>query len=860
MKHLKFIIILAATLSTEYCSGQFIDSFSDGNFTGNPAWSGDIPKYSVVTGKLKLTAPAVAESAFLSVPSRAIHAGSWEFSLQMDFNPSSTNYARIYIVSDLENLLGGLKGYFVKAGGTAREVSLYRQNGLIETKIIDGADDAINVSMVKLRVRVTRSETGEWKLFTDVGLTGTFSLEGSVVDSTNTTSSYFGVVCTYTSTRSDKFWFDDFIVTGVPVPDTTAPSVISAFAPTANQINLQFSEPLERTSAITASNYLVVNLGSPIVSNLASDQKTVYLTLPASMTNGVTYSLQIKGISDLSGNTMVTSNVSCLFFERIDSHYKDIIFTELFPDPSPQIGLPAAEFVEIYNRSNAPFNVGGWKLTDGSSTAVFPSQIILPGEYWIITSSSSMNLFNTLGKTIGLPNFPTLNNETDAVVLKNQENLIIDSLTYTIDWYRDADKQQGGWSLELIDPSNPCGEDDNWMASEDKSGGTPGRQNAVFANKPDISGPLLLSVFPQSSTEVLLNFNEKLDKASLTLENFQLQPSIQIIETSFRDKSLRSIIVKLEKDLASRLPYTIYTKNILDCNKNVTPESSLIFGLSETADSLDLVVNEILFNPRSGGVDFVEINNTSDKFINLKNWKLGNSDNGILKNVMLLFTEDLLITPASLFVITTSPAIIKSQYPVNGEGNLYKTFLPGLSDDEGSVAILDDSGRIIDEVSYSKDWHSVFIKSDEGVSLERISTNAPSNDSRNWTSSSSSSGFATPGLPNSQHRTDASADENSISITPEIFSPEGGINNFVQIKYRFDNSPVANVKVYDVQGHLLKTIATNETLGVEGTLRWEGDRDDGTKARMGYYIIWFEIFNTSGSVKTFRKRVIVKSN
>src|SRR6478609_10710769 len=104
----KFIFILAATLLTGYCSGQFTDSFSDGNFTTNPSWTGDISKFGIVTGKLKLTAPAVSESAFLSTPSQAIHAGSWEFSLQLDFNPSSTNYAKVYLVSDQENLQGRL--------------------------------------------------------------------------------------------------------------------------------------------------------------------------------------------------------------------------------------------------------------------------------------------------------------------------------------------------------------------------------------------------------------------------------------------------------------------------------------------------------------------------------------------------------------------------------------------------------------------------------------------------------------------------------------------------------------------------------------------------------------------------------
>jgi hypothetical protein len=59
--------------------------------------------------------------------------------------------------------------------------------------------------------------------------------------------------------------------------------------------------------------------------------------------------------------------------------------------------------------------------------------------------------------------------------------------------------------------ANPCGEEENWIASESANGGTPGTQNSVFANKPDLTGPKLISAIPISTTEVVLKFNEKLD-------------------------------------------------------------------------------------------------------------------------------------------------------------------------------------------------------------------------------------------------------------------------------------------------------------------------------------------------------------
>jgi flagellar hook assembly protein FlgD len=46
-------------------------------------------------------------------------------------------------------------------------------------------------------------------------------------------------------------------------------------------------------------------------------------------------------------------------------------------------------------------------------------------------------------------------------------------------------------------------------------------------------------------------------------------------------------------------------------------------------------------------------------------------------------------------------------------------------------------------------------------------------------------------------------------------------------------------------------------LGAEGTIRWDGDQDDGYKARVGYYQVWVEVFDASGRVNVYRKGVAI---
>ncbi|MBK7649993.1 MAG: hypothetical protein IPJ20_03505 [Flammeovirgaceae bacterium] len=149
------------------------------------------------------------------------------------------------------------------------------------------------------------------------------------------------------------------------------------------------------------------------------------------------------------------------------------------------------------------------------------------------------------------------------------------------------------------------------------------------------------------------------------------------------------------------------------------------------------------------------------------------------------------------------------------------------------------------------------LKDDEGVSLERIAFLEPTQNPNNWRSANASVGFATPGYLNSNTRPDTN-DGSSVVIVPEIFSPNRPGQDFAQINFQFDQSGyVANVSIADQQGRVIKRLANNETLGYQGFYRWDGDRDDGSKARIGYYFVWFEIYALDGTVKTYRKRVVI---
>ncbi len=848
MKRIKILLIILGTLTAVNGQAQLVDDFSDGDFILNPIWQGDDSKFVVASGQLKLQAPPLTGSAFLATPSQAVHEATWEFSLQLDFNPSSSNYSKIYLMADRDNLQGAVNGYFVRVGHTSREVSLFVQTGVTETELIDGLDDRVNLPQVKLKVRVVRDATGAWELFSDVGRTGIYTKEGMVTDVTHFDSRYFGIQCFYTSTRSDKFWFDDFAVMGSVVPDTRPPEVVNIEAIDSISFRASFSEPLEKRSATQTSYVLIDGIGSPANAILMADQSTITWTLQKPLVNGVTYTVKLSAIEDLAGNSMPSTSVSLRYFRAGVPENKSILLTELFPDPTPQIGLPAFEYLELYNRSSSPFDLKGWELSDGSSVATFPSGIILPKTYFVVTSASAAGLFH--GNVIGLVNFPSLNNSGDVLTLKDPRGNTIDSLSYSLIWYRDEDKAEGGWSLELIDPDNPCGEADNWTSSEDERGGTPGLVNSVLAHKPDLTAPAIEEVWSKGADGVSILLNESLNRETIYEIMISLTPEISIEKILLQDPARRRLDVALSSELQLRTKYRIEIQGVRDCNSNMMESTSFEFGLSEFADSLDLVINEVLFNPRSGGVDFVELYNASDKFIDLENWWLGNEDSGFPLRKRQL-------QPHQYVVYTEDPEIVLSQYPNSITKNLIKGDLPSLADDVGNIVLRNEKGKVIDQLGYSREWHSNFLKSDEGVSLERISNEAPTQERNNWNSASSLSGFASPGFSNSQQRISVAAIQ-EVEILPEVFFPDAGTFDFVQINYRFSQpGRVANVIIFNHHGIIIKRICNNELLGSEGFLRWDGDQENGAKARAGYYVVWFETFHPEGTVTTFRKRVVI---
>jgi Lamin Tail Domain len=554
----------------------------------------------------------------------------------------------------------------------------------------------------------------------------------------------------------------------------------------------------------------------------------------------------------------------CLLFiaqNLLAQNANDLIISELMANPKPSQGLPEKEYLEIYNRTDKAISLNGLKLLMNSSTQILPNISILPKEYATICEKIDEKTFAVYGKVV-VVNAITLANTGATVSLKDAKNKTIFSITYTDKWY--AANKNAGYALEIIDTNYPCVEEANWTSSEAKEGGTPAKENSVKANKPDLMPPSILRYEISNSTTLKLIFSEKLDSlAAVSKLAYSIDNNLIINKLAIESPANLNVNITLNSAIQDNIIYTLSVKNIQDCSGNLLKESQIKFGNSKPADSSDVVINEVLFNPRTGGEDFVEIYNRTEKLLSLKDWSLANIDkNGKIADIKKITVDNFILLPKKFLVLSKNNKTVQSQYAkAVAENFLEIASLPSYNDDESSVILLNDKNKVFDRVDYSAKWHSVFLDDVSGVSLERKNYNLPTNDKNNWQSAAASEGFATPGYANSQGISDVQKGDEGFTISPEIFTPDGdGQNETTKLNYKFSSAGnFASIKIFDINGRLMRQLIDNQALSTNGSLEWDGTDGSHNVVSVGYYIVFIELYNANGEVKSFKEKVVVGS-
>jgi hypothetical protein len=692
----------------------------------------------------------------------------------------------------------------------------------------------------------------DWTLELDVsGTRQSYKGQGTAQDARHTTSAYAGVLFRYSQANAQRFYLDDFTVTALGVPSISTAVIIDN-----RTVEVTFSEPVLPTDATNPANYRLNGAQVPLTADWsATVPQKVMLSFALEFTSG-TNRLVVLRVSGAAG--AVAQNLGITFDFGAVALPGDVRITEIYADLIPLQNLPNAEFIELYNRSNKTLNLQNWRYSDATTASgTFPSMLLRPGAYVIVCAATDTALFRPYGAVVGLTAFPSLNDSGDEVELFNASGQLMDFVRYATSWYREPAKATGGWSLELLDVNSRCVGASQWKASLDPKGGTPGQPNSV--QSADREAPVLQHITATAPDKLLLQFQEPLDSSeAVQASKYTVSGGVMVQQVRLLSPALTQVELTLASDLQENERYTVTLVGVQDCAGNVAQAQQQAVRLPATPQPGDVVVNEILFNPRPGGEDFIEVVNRSSKYLNLQNWKLANRTNGEISGAQIISTELLLLAPGEFLVFTSDIGVLLSEYPAgHADRFIQMPSLPAYPDERGHVLLLLPSEAIMDEVSYESSQHFKLLADLEGISLERISLTSPSTASNFH--SAASTVKATPGYENSQAQQTLDKDTGKLTLSAKTFTPDGdGVEDALLLQFLLPQPGyVATVSIFDAQGRPVRKLSGNTLLGTESVLQWDGLTDGGSKAAIGYYVVLVELADLQGKREVLKETVVV---
>lgn len=534
-----------------------------------------------------------------------------------------------------------------------------------------------------------------------------------------------------------------------------------------------------------------------------------------------------------------------------------VVIDEIMADPAPPVGLPNAEYIELRNTSTAAIDLRGWQLGDNTGFATVRNSFLLaPDSTVILCSSAALLQLSAFGPAIALSNFPALNNDGKELILRASNGKTVHAVAYSANWYRNPAKSSGGWSLEMIDVHNACSGASNWTASTDPRGGSPGKINAADSINADNDAPALLDAWAPDSIHVYLRFSEGMDSNAATKVTAYDAGTLTITQAASIPPFFNLVLLTLTAAIPYDQVYTITSKGITDCAGNAIGRASAArFGRTRLPAAEQLVINEVMFNPRPDGFDYFEIYNRSTAVINLKDvWLSTRNAQGNLTTAVPVSTIDRLIFPGDYRVFCESPSALQQQYLAKvPDAILPLSNMPSLPDDKGNLVLLNINNRIIDELNYDAHWQFPLLANKEGVALERIDYNKPAQLASNWHSAAETAGFGTPGYQNSQYKTDGLQDA-AMTISPTIVSPDNDGNaDFLTITYRFSEPGyVCNISIFDLAGKPVRYLTHNALCGREGLFRWDGLSEQQQPLAIGIYLVICDVFNLQGKTRRYK--------
>ena len=538
----------------------------------------------------------------------------------------------------------------------------------------------------------------------------------------------------------------------------------------------------------------------------------------------------------------------------------DIVLSEIMFDP-PGYDYHD-EFVELYNTSDSvAVDLRGWTLSDGAEQdtilATDRGTVLAPGRFALVLDASYFDSSTSYGP---LPSDALILTIDDGSFGKggwsnsvSETVILIDEQGDTVAAYCYSPGNASGHSDEkilLYDADTP----DNWADSL-VEGGTPGRPNSVSPKQYDLAlqadALVLVPERPQrgQTAEMVVTVR---NVGTYPLELAQIAVYLDADSNGLLSTDTDRLVAaastariapggSYQTTLAwHNVPSGVHkllavVSHPLDQNPSNNQASQTIRVRSRFGD---VAINEIMYAPDPGDPEWIELFNSTEAQVDLSEWNLNGR----------IISTDLLTLPLSGYLILAadSSAFLAAFPDVAAPVRSPEQGWGRLNNEGDTVVLRDPTDSTVDSVSYRGYWAEI-----NGASLERIQPGLDGNVASSWSSCVLRS-RGTPGEANSVFVQELPASTH-LAVNPNPF------DNQTTIAYQLPvTTATVNLWIYDRDGRRVRKLLNAAPSGSAHTSVWDGRDDNGTRLRMGIYIIYLEALNAAeGTVFQVKKPVVL---
>ncbi|MFA5498208.1 MAG: lamin tail domain-containing protein [Candidatus Cloacimonadia bacterium] len=492
------------------------------------------------------------------------------------------------------------------------------------------------------------------------------------------------------------------------------------------------------------------------------------------------------------------------------------------------------EWIEIFNPSDSDVSLVDTYIEDLAKTKTKFSGIVPAQSYRVICRNRDkmLSFYPHLRSEhiIEATSWAVLNNDKETLWLKNKDDTIIDSVSYTatVDHRQDL-------SIERIDPYDKLSE---WGKSISVNLSTPAQPNSLLPVEYDLK---IAQAKIEADSNRLRHSVIVKNVGRIPIDMFTLTCSVQL-EHSEQMEVVYSQMCRATEDtlftFSTPIPlekHTTYRYEI-DAEEDLN-HSNNTYILSHYNGALPVVINELMYRPNDNEPSWVELK-VNDKYENLNTITFTSPRSRI--EVKLADFEYLLLTHTeeeaeylSLRYEIPLEAIFTGLKPIYIKGE--------------ELSILDASNNVIESFTYDQKWSTK-----KGISAERVNPNLPSTDD-NWAHSLDPD-WCTPGRVNSVYTT-SKYEKLIVTVTPNPYSPLR--DDYALISYTHpEKMSRINCKIFDLKGRLVSNLINQEKGSSKGSFQWEGLNDNNQPLPNGIYVILFEAVGIESKL-TYRQRLTV---